>query len=116
MLERVGIEPLHVHGELTKMECESCGYSWDIGYKEFDITKDRCLKCNSLKAVRPKVVFFGGTAPNYPDMWSLLGYTMSADTICIVIGTQGNVISIEGNFANTPCKKILCKSFRWRTY
>lgn len=49
LLERAGVECLHVHGELTKMGCEACGNNWDIGYEAFDTENDRCPKCDSLK-------------------------------------------------------------------
>jgi len=39
--ERVDLECLHVHGELTKMQCEACGNNWDIGYNEFNPETDR---------------------------------------------------------------------------
>lgn len=106
--ERSDIPVLHVHGELTKMECEACGNKWDIGYKEWDVEKDACPKCNSKKGVRPSIVFFGGQAPMYSYMWRAFEHTMNKDTIAIVIGTQGNVVNIEENLIGTPCKKILC--------
>ncbi|MDF1878425.1 NAD-dependent deacetylase [Sulfurimonas sp. SAG-AH-194-C20] len=106
--ERVGIECLHVHGELTKMECEACGATWDIGYKSFDINTEKCPKCESLKGVRPKIVFFGGRAPLYSYMLRAFEYALHPDSIIIIIGTQGNVVNIENNLISTPCKKILC--------
>jgi len=59
LLEKTNVETLHVQGELTKMECESCDTVWSIGYKPFDIETDRCPKCNSSKAVKPCVICQG---------------------------------------------------------
>jgi len=106
--ERSNIPALHVHGELTKMECEACGNRWDIGYNKWDIEKDTCPECNNKKDVRPSVVFFGGQASMYSFMRRAFEYTMHPNSIVVIIGTQGNVVSIEENLITTPCKKILC--------
>ena len=106
--ERSNIPVLHVHGELTKMECEACGNRWDIGYNEWNIEKDTCPECNSKKGVRPSIVFFGGQAPMYSFMWRAFEYTMDPNSIVVIVGTQGNVVSVEENLISTPCKKILC--------
>jgi len=108
LLEKANADCLHVHGELTKMECEACGNRWDIGYKEWDYENDRCPKCDSKKAVRPGIVFFGGQAGMYSYMWRAFEHTMNKDSIVIIIGTAGNVVSVEENLIGTPCKKILC--------
>jgi len=107
LFERAGIEALHVHGELTKMECTACGNIWDIGYRKFDIKKDRCPKCNSLKGVKPKIVFFNGQAPMYSYMFRAFDYAMNPDSIVIIVGTMGNVIPINHMIMNTPCKCFL---------
>jgi len=90
--KKLNINTLYIHGELTKMECTNCGNIWDIGYKEFNIEIDRCLKCNSLKAVKPNIVFFNGQSKNYKKMYKILNKN---NYIIIVIGTYGNIISIE---------------------
>jgi len=108
LLERAGIECLHVHGELTKMECEDCGNNWDIGYEKFNTEKDKCPECGAIKGVKPKIVFFGGSAGMYSYMNRAFEHTMNKDTIVIIIGTQGNVVDVESKLINTPCKKILC--------
>jgi NAD-dependent deacetylase len=108
LLEQAGVESLHVHGNLTKLKCEACGNAWDIGYSEFNTKEDRCPKCDSLKGVRPDIVFFYGQAPEYMNMYKAFDYTMHKDTIAIVIGTMGNVVHVNGLLQGTPCKKILC--------
>lgn len=108
LFERAGCEDVvHVHGELTKMECTACGHVWDIGYKTFDLTKDRCPKCGSLKGVKPFIVFFGGQAPQYISMYRAFEVCKNKDSLLVAIGTMGNVVPIESLVENTPCKKIL---------
>jgi len=120
LLEKAGIPEdkiLHVHGNLTKLKCENCGNNWDIGFNTFDIKNDRCPKCDSLKAVRPNIVFFGGQAPMYSYMHRAFEYLQNPNSIFIVIGTMGNVIhissiigtkSLNGKVRKTiPCHTIL---------
>ena len=108
MFERLNTEVLHVHGELIKMECSHCYHNWNIDYNSFDITKDRCPECSSLKSVRPKIVFFGGPAPLYSYLNRAFSHAINKDSIVIVIGTQGNVVDVEDLLLGTKCKKILC--------
>lgn len=98
LLEKSGInndEILHLHGYLEEMECYACGNKWKIGEIEFDIEKDKCPKCSSLKAVKPNVVFFNAPAPMYKYFHRALSYMYHPKSILIVIGTMGNVIRID---------------------
>lgn len=109
LFEMAGVEnTIHLHGFLPKMECEACGNKWEIGNVKFDIEKDRCPKCNSLKGVRPNIVFFNGQAPMYKKMYNALDYLYNPNSIIVVIGTMGNVILINDLIKSLPCKKILC--------
>ena len=109
LFEKVGLNPLHVHGRIDELNCTRCGEIW---YKkdDFNIKNDRCpnRKCNSIKAIKPNVVFFNGQAPNYIKMWDIFNHTMNKNTLVLIIGTSGEVISISDLIANTPCKKVLC--------
>ena len=108
LFERAGCtDVLHVHGELEKMECTACGHIWNIGYEIFDIEKDRCPKCNSLRGVKPYIVFFGGQAAHYRDMYRAFESAKHKDSIVVIIGTMGNVINIENLLEHKLCKKIL---------
>ena len=108
LFERAGCEDvLHVHGELTKMECTACGNIWDIGYKKFDTGKDRCPQCNSLRGVKPYIVFFGGTAPKYREMYRAFDAGFHKESLIVIVGTMGNVVIIDELMRNKLCKKIL---------
>jgi len=107
LFERARVEALHIHGELTKMECEACGNQWDIEYREFNTKKDRCPKCDSLKAVRPKIVFFGGPAPMYSYLRRAMDYTMNSESIVVIVGTMGNVVDVKSMLLETSCTCIL---------
>jgi len=108
LFERAGCKDvIHVHGEITKMECTACGHVWDIGQREFDTTKERCPECDSLKGVKPFVVFFGGQAPQYINMYRAFEVANNKDSIVIVVGTMGNVVPVDSLIEGTSCKKIL---------
>ncbi len=108
LFERAGCEDvLHVHGELTKMKCTACGNVWDIGYKEFNTSEDRCPNCYSLQGVKPNVIFFGEDAPKYREMYRAFDAVSSKDSIAVVIGTMGNVVVVDELLKYKLCKKIL---------
>jgi len=107
LIEKARGSALHVHGDLTKMECTACGHKWTIGYKRFDIEKHRCPNCDSLKGVKPFIVFFGGIAPMYTYMSRAFEYASHPDSVFLIIGTQGNVVPVEMMLNYTPCKKFL---------
>jgi NAD-dependent deacetylase len=106
--ERLNTEVLYLHGELRKMECFSCGNNWDINYSEFNIKTNRCPKCNSLKGVKPKVVFFGEPARLYTYMYRAFEAINNPETIVIIIGTTGTVINVNNLIYGNKCKTILC--------
>lgn len=106
LLERAGAtDVMHVHGSLTGQQCRACGRSWEIGLRSWDIGAERC-GCGSRKGVKPKVVFFGETAPLYGPMRKALE-TLSADDMLVVIGTDGAVVPIGAIASRLSCRKIL---------
>lgn len=109
LFERAGCkedEIMHVHGNLTKLHCQACGEIWDIGYSKFNTEIDRCPKCNSLKGVKPKIIFFGESAPMYSYMYRAFEYLKNPDSIFIIIGTMGNVVTLTAPLKN-KCTTIL---------
>lgn len=100
LLERAGCENVvHVHGFLTEMYCDECskrgkGAPWDIGYTAWKAGEQRCPSCLT-RYVRPHVVFFGGNAPKYQIMYGLFE-ALTPDDILLVMGTAGQVVSLDG--------------------
>jgi NAD-dependent deacetylase len=106
LFERAGCsDVIHVHGELTKMQCMTCGEVFDIGYKEFN-QGEQCQVCYNTH-IKPYIVFFGGQAPKYMQMYEAFEYLQNEDSIAVVIGTLGNVVQINANLELMSCKKIL---------
>lgn len=108
LLERAGCtDVVHLHGKLTEMRCEACGTVWDVGYTHVG-EEDRCthFKCNSLKGVRPNVVFFHEIAPNYREMYRALS-TINEQDVILVIGTSGVVLDINSLIFDRAGVKIL---------
>lgn len=89
LLERAGCYGVvHLHGYLQDMHCTACGDRWNIGYTAWDPEKDRCPGCNSLRGVKPGVVFFHETAPKYANLYQAFRKLTEEDTV-VVIGTSG---------------------------
>jgi len=94
----------HLHGELTKMQCQDCFHRWDIGYTEYK--EEKCPNCNSER-IKPFVVFFGEGAPEYSSLSRALAYFNDPSKTIIVSGTSGTVIDITRKIKDLKCKKIL---------
>ena len=109
MFERIDTPVLHLHGELTKMECTKvgCNHVWEVNYDEFSTENGECPNCGSQKNVRPKIVFFGGQAPMYSYLHKALDYLSHPDSILLVIGTTGAVIDVDMMTRGRSCTKIL---------
>ena len=95
-------EIIHLHGELTKVQCEKCGLVYDIGYKKIkDAFNGKCPSCHSDK-IRPFIVMFGEIAPNYRK----LNEELLDCELLVVIGTSGQVLDV-GKMARKVKKSIL---------
>lgn len=93
LLERSGTQNVvHLHGFLNEMQCVACGNVWFFD-SEWNPDTDRC-KCNSLKGVKPAVVFFNEKAPEYTKFFRNMS-NLGPKDIVIVVGTSSNVIPIE---------------------
>ena len=89
LMEKAGAkEVIHLHGTLTDLRCELCGYIWDIGYREQN-KDDICPACASDR-VRHNIVMFGEAAPNYKYIYE----AVAQSELFIAIGTSGQVIDI----------------------
>jgi len=106
LLERAGaVNIMHVHGKLNEVKCTACGEISNIGYTEWDYTKDRC-HCGCMKGMKPNVIFFGETAPEYPKMYKTLRELRNGDVL-VVIGTSGQVIDIGTYAALSAANTVL---------
>lgn len=105
LLEKAGVkEVIHLHGNLKEMECKECGHIWDVGYTVTDPVST-CSECDSPNC-KPRVVFFGESAPEYYTMKQIFRDVRPCD-IVVVMGTLGNVVPIERHMQTTYGFKIL---------
>jgi len=99
LFEKAGCEDvIHLHGFLTEIYCESCGYLVDIGYKKQEDIYKTCPKCRKNK-LRPNIVFFHEAAPMYEKLME----EFEDCEVFIVIGTSGYVINTD-RFLNPDIK------------
>lgn len=94
LFEKAGLDyedVIHIHGFLTQVKCEKCGFIYDIEYqKSCDAFNGKCPDCHS-KIIRPNIVMFGEAAPNY----RILNSELENCELLIVIGTSGNVLDVS---------------------
>ncbi len=89
--ERAGSKKvLHMHGELKKALCKSCGgrNSWDGDLS----AKDECPTCGHRGSLRPDIVWFG----EVPYGMEKIMDALQACDIFISIGTSGRVYPAAG--------------------
>ncbi len=81
---------LHMHGELGKVMCVSCGGRgpWDEDLH----TDTACWSCGAVGALRPDVVWFG----EMPYGMELIYDRLSACDLFVSIGTSGEVYPAAG--------------------
>lgn len=92
MLERAGAQRVvHLHGDLHGMMCTACGTKWPIGNGRYDVAV-RCPKCDSLRGVKPGVVFFGERAPEYAHLLKMRKNIRPRDWL-VVVGTSSQVVA-----------------------
>lgn len=100
LFEKAGCKNiLYLHGFLKEIYCEKCKFRVNISYDNLKKSYNECSKCYSL--MRPNIVFFNEEAPKYQD----LDNEMLDCEFIVVIGTSGNVISID-NFIKNKSSKI----------
>lgn len=105
LFEKAGLDAdgiIHLHGELTKLQCQECGLAYEIGYKKTsECFNGKCPSCYS-KNIRPFIVMFGEEAPNYVKLYEALHDC----ELLVVIGTSGQVISTD-DFTRFIKKSVL---------
>jgi NAD-dependent deacetylase len=94
LLERAGCKDvIHVHGKLDEVYCPICKWEIKMNYEEFDYENTVCPDCNNIK-LKPKVIFFMESAPEYHWMYRHLE-RLEKEDIIIVVGTDGSVVKID---------------------
>jgi NAD-dependent deacetylase len=89
--ERAGSRTLlHMHGELAKVRCLSCGavHPWTT-----DLALDsQCSACGRIGGLRPDIVWFG----EMPYHMEAIEQALGACDLFVSIGTSGNVYPAAG--------------------
>ncbi len=94
LLERAGAqEVVHLHGDLAHLLCTACGHRWLVDDEAYQ-AHTRCARCDSLKGVKPGVVFFHETAPQYIHLGRMTRSIRSQD-ILLVVGSALEVVGVE---------------------
>jgi len=85
LLERAGASAvIHMHGELMRAKCASCGASWE---QREDMSPDApCGACGQA-STRPDIVWFGEYPYHMEQIWDLL----RAADLFVAVGTSGQV-------------------------
>ncbi|HZV21227.1 MAG TPA: NAD-dependent deacylase [Hyphomicrobiales bacterium] len=90
--ERAGSKNLiHMHGEIVKALCGSCGAREEIGHNELTLAM-ACSACGAGGKMRPDVVWFGEMPYRMEEIYAALG----ACDLFISIGTSGTVYPAAG--------------------
>jgi NAD-dependent deacetylase len=91
LLERAGApKVIHLHGDLNSYYCPACGRRWARSDHHFDV--DLRCQCGCLAKVKPGVVFFNESAPNYGYLHEM-GYEFVPDQdIMVWVGTSLQVV------------------------
>ncbi len=97
---------IHLHGTLLSMICDKCGEKFSIGYESWNkIIKSTKCDCDKHN-IKPDVVFFGQSAPNYTFLNHILDNLKPTD-VFVVIGTSGKVIPIDYYLEGKPGLKFV---------
>lgn len=91
LLEAAGADKVtHLHGRMDELHCTACANRWKA---EIDVTL-RCPKCDSLKGVKPGIVMFYETAPEYIHL-KKLNKALRPDDIVLFVGSSFELLSPE---------------------
>lgn len=94
LLERAGATCVHhLHGSLDQLQCTACGHRFPVEDEDYQ-EHTRCTRCNSLRGVKPGVVFFHEPAPQYLHL-RRLARRIRAEDVLIVVGTSLQVVGPE---------------------
>ena len=95
----------HMHGELTKVRCTSCG---DVRAWLHDLSlKSECPACRAVGTLRPHIVWFG----EMPMLMDEIAEAIAVADQFVSIGTSGSVYPAAGFVSEArslgiPCMEI----------
>ncbi len=87
--EKAGARAIHMHGELSRALCTSCGHRWDAPPEM--VVGETCTACRAPTA-RPDIVWFGEMPYHMDDIFDAL---QTCDLFA-AIGTSGQVYPAAG--------------------
>lgn len=90
LLSAAGAQVTELHGNIHHLHCTACGHIWA---HRMDVTA-RCTKCDSLKGVKPHIVLFGESAPNYNVLKKAITSFRQKD-ILLFVGTSFEVLPLS---------------------
>ena len=94
LLERAGATAVtHLHGHTQAMHCTACAHRWSVGDALYDVS-ERCPKCNSLRGVKPSVVFYHERAPEYGQLRKM-AKAITQEDVVLVIGSALQVLTMD---------------------
>lgn len=88
-------EVVHMHGELLRKSCQSCGAGSACDYKEDLSVETRCAVCEQTGGMRPDIVWFG----EMPYEMEKIEKALFDTDLFVSIGTSGAVYP-AGGFVN----------------
>ena len=101
--ERAGSEKLiHMHGELRKARCRSCGA---VCFWDEDLSSSTCCTaCGKTGDMRPHIVWFG----EIPFELEVISGALASAALVLCIGTSG-VVDPAAGFAQTAARNRSCR-------
>ncbi|MEL6360156.1 MAG: NAD-dependent deacylase [Pseudomonadota bacterium] len=101
--ERAGSKSvIHMHGELTKVTCISCGA---VAHCDEEISVEtKCEACGEIGTMRPDIVWFG----EMPKFLDEIGAALLSADVFVSIGTSGSVYPAAGYVFEAEARGIPC--------
>jgi NAD-dependent deacetylase len=94
LLEQAGAQDVtHLHGDMHSMLCTSCDLRFPKSGEAYRLDT-ACPRCGAVETVKPGVVFFHESAPEYMKLHRAQ-HEMTSDDVFIAIGTAFQVVSPE---------------------
>lgn len=94
LLERAGaLNVTHLHGNINRLMCTSCDHSWEATIDEYQVHTE-CPICGSSYNVKPGIVMFNESAPEYEKLVSLQTNIEPQD-VFLVVGSTMQVVGLH---------------------